>query len=146
MTTRRGIRPARAATASASDDRITWVRGDQHAGPRQTIGVLEVRDDGTPRVVFAERAEIDGHCHIRLARLAWGPKTSLETRWWSLVLGNDHQIHTVRNGSCGDALNTADVPRIVRALESLDLANEHIMLAVDDGLSVLPWRRTKASL
>ena len=127
------------ATTSAADDRITWFRGSLQAGPRQTIGVLELRDGGACRVVFAERAEVDARCHIRLARLAWGPKTSLGTRWWSLVLDDDRRVHTVRNGSCGDALNTADVPRVMRALEDLGLANEEVMIAVDDGPSVLPW-------
>jgi len=116
-----------------------WFRGDLQVGPRQTIGVLEVRDGGGCRVVFAERAEVDARCHIRLARLAWGSKTSLDTRWWSLVLGQDERVHTVRNGSCGDPLNTADIPRVIRALEELGLANEHVMIAVDDGPAVLPW-------
>jgi hypothetical protein len=121
------------------DDRITWYRGDLQQGPRQTIGVLEVRASGRCRAVFAERAEIDGRCHIRLARLAWGPKDALDTRWWSLVLGSDQKVHTVRNGSCGDALNRVDVPRIIHALEELGLANEQVMIAVDDGPAVLPW-------
>jgi hypothetical protein len=55
------------------------------------------------------------------------------------VLGEDQKIHTVRNGSCDDPLNTADVPRVIQALEDLGLANEQIMLAIDDGPSVLPW-------
>jgi hypothetical protein len=55
-------------------------------------------------------------------------------------VGRDQKVYTVRNGSCGDALNAADVPRIVRALEELGLANAGIMLAVDDGPAVLPWR------
>ena len=110
MGTKRPSKRAHAADGSPADDRITWFRGTLQAGPRQTIGVLELRADGAARVVFAERAEVDARCHIRLARLAWGPKTSLETRWWSLVLGQDQQIHTVRNGSCSDPLNTADVP------------------------------------
>jgi hypothetical protein len=131
-----------------SEDRLTWVHGDLQWGvPRQTIGVLELRADGRCRVVFAERAEIDGRCHVRPARAAWGPKDELETRWWSLELGADRRVYTVRNGSCGDALNAADVPRIVRALEELGLAHAEVMLAVDDGPAVLPWRsrRAKAS-
>jgi hypothetical protein len=127
-----------------NDDRITWLRGKRRPGPRQTIGVLELRGDGACRAVFAERAEVDGRCHIRLARLAWGPKDALDTRWWSLVVGPDRQVHTVRNGSCGDALTTAEVPRIVRALEDLGLANPGIMLAVDDGPAVMPWRAPRA--
>jgi hypothetical protein len=130
------------------DERITWFRGELQRGvPRQTIGVLELRADGRCRVVFAERAEIDGRCHVRLARTAWGPKEERETRWWSLELGADRKVYTVRNGSCGDALNGADVPRIVRALEELGLAHAGVMLAVDDGPAVLPWRdrQTKPS-
>jgi hypothetical protein len=101
--------------------------------------VLELRADGRCRAAFAERAEVDGRCHIRLARLAWGPKDDRDTRWWSMVLGPDRKVHTVRNGSCGDALNTEDVPRVMRALQNLGLANESVMIAVDDGPSVLPW-------
>jgi hypothetical protein len=124
-----------------TDERITWYRGRLQFGvPRQTIGVLELRADGRCRAVFAERAEVDGRCHVRLARSAWGPKDERETRWWSLVLGIEQKVHTVRNGSCGDALNREDVPRIVRALEELGLANAGIMLAVDDGPAVMPWR------
>ncbi len=124
-----------------TDERITWFRGElQLRVPRQTIGVLELREDGRCRAVFAERAEIDGRCHVRLARTAWGPKDALETRWWSLVLGTNQKVHTVRNGSCGDALNAEDVPRIVRALEELGLANPHVMIAVDDAPAVMPWR------
>src|SRR6516164_3026623 len=104
-----------------TDERITWLRGRLRPGPRQIIGVLELRSDSRCRVVLAERAEVDGRCHVRLARTAWGPKDSLDTRWWSLVLDSKHKLWTVRNGACGDALNTADVPRIVRALEDLGL-------------------------
>jgi hypothetical protein len=124
-----------------SDERLTWFRGELQPGvPRQTIGVLELRPDGSCRVVFAERAEIDGRCHVRLARSAWGPKDERETRWWSLDLGSDRKVYTVRNGSCGDALNAEDVPGIVRALEELGLAGAQVMLAVDDGPAVMPWR------
>ena len=125
-----------------ADKRITWSRGKLRHGPRQAIGVLEVRAGGDCRAVFAERAEIDGRAHIHLARGAWGPKDSLETRWCSLVLGADHKVHTVRNGSCGDALTAADVPTVIRALEGLGLANEGVMIAVDDGPAVMPWRVT----
>jgi hypothetical protein len=121
-----------------ADDRITWFRGKRRPGPRQTIGVLELQSDGRCRAVFAERAEVEGRCHVLLARGAWGPKTSLDTRWWSLVLGKDHKAHTVRNGSCGDAITTADVPRVIRALEELDLLSEQTMIAVDDGPAVFP--------
>lgn len=127
-----------------SDERITWYRGDERPGPRQTIGVLEVRGDGGCRAVFAERVEVDGRCHVLLARTAWGPKDSLETRWYSLVLGRGQVVHTVRNGSCGDRLGKADVPGVMHALEELGLANERVMIAVDDGPSVLLWRRKPA--
>ena len=121
-----------------ADNRITWFRGKRRPGPRQTIGVLELRSDGASRAVFAERAEVEGRCHVLLARGAWGPKTSLDTRWWSLVLSRDHKANTVRNGSCGDANTTGDVPRIIRALEELDLLSEQTMIAVDDGPAVFP--------
>lgn len=120
-------------------DRIIWVRGETRPGPTQTIGVLEIREDGGSRVAFAERTEIDGRCHIMLARKAFGSKTSLATRWWSLVIDQGSKISTVRNGSCGDSLTTADVPRIIAALEDLDLYTDQTFLVVDDGPSVLPW-------
>jgi hypothetical protein len=123
-----------------NEARITWYRGKPQRGPRQTIGVLEVRANGACRAVFAERAEVEGRCHTLLARRAWGPKDSLETRWWSLVLDGDHKAYTVRNGSCGDALTAGDVPRIIRALEELDLLTEDTMIAVDDGPAVFPRR------
>jgi hypothetical protein len=104
-----------------ADGRITWVRGPRRAGPMQMIGVLELKADGTCRAVFAERVEVDGRRHILLARQAWEGKDSLDTRWWSLVLDDEHRVFTIRNGSCGDAILKADVPRIVRALEDLDL-------------------------
>src|SRR4051812_39357215 len=94
-----------------ADDRITRFRGKRRRGPRQLIGVLEVRSDGECRAVLAERAEVDGRCHVELARRAWGPKDSLDTRWWSLVLDAGHKAYTVRTGSCGDPLTAADVPR-----------------------------------
>src|SRR5207248_10309182 len=108
-----------------TDDRITWFRGRRRPGPRQAIAVLELRGDGACRAVFAERAEVEGGCHIQLARRAWGPKASLDTRWWSLVLDTDRKVDTVRNGSCGDSLTAQDVPRVVRALEGLGLLTEH---------------------
>lgn len=120
------------------DGRITWVRGEEREGPRQTIGVLEMRGDGSCRAAFAERTQVDGRCHVLLARQAWGGKDSLETRWWSLVLDRNHKVDTIRNGSCGDPLLTRDVPAIVRALEEMDLLTEHTMVAVDDGPSVFP--------
>lgn len=122
-------------------DRITWVRGEEREGPRQVIGVLELRPDGFCRAAFAERTQVDGRCHVLLARTAWGGKESLETRRWSLVLDRSHRVDTIRNGSCGDPLNRADVPRIASALEELDLATEHTMIAVDDGPSAFPWLR-----
>ena len=125
------------------DGRITWVRGARRAGPMQLIGVLELKVDGACRAVFAERVEVDGRCHILLARQAWEGKDSLDTRWWSLVLDEEHRVFTVRNGSCGDALLKADVPRIVRALEDLDLMADDTMIAVDDGSPVLPRRQVQ---
>lgn len=122
-------------------ERITWVRGEEREGPRQVIGVLELRPDGVCRAVFAERTQVDGRCHVLLARTAWGGKESLETRRWSLVLNREHRVDTIRNGSCGDPLVRADVPRIAAALEELDLATEHTMIAVDDGPSAFPWYR-----
>lgn len=120
-------------------DRITWVHGDEREGPRQVIGVLEVQADGAYRVVLAERTQVDGRCHVLLARQAWGGKDSLDTRWWSLVLDRrTHRVNTVRNGSCGDPLLRRDVPRIVSALEELDLLCEQTMVAVDDGPSEFP--------
>jgi hypothetical protein len=68
---------------------------DRRPGPqREAEGKDEVRrlgdacgtdpfrrsPDGHCRAVFAERAEIDGRCHVRLARSAWGPKDERETR------------------------------------------------------------------
>src|SRR5687768_15120176 len=121
-----------------TDDRITWFKGKRRVGSRQLIGVLEVRGDGGCRAVFAERAAVDGRCHIQLARQAWGPKDSLDTRWWSLVLDRDHKVSMARTGSCGDALNAVDVPRVVAALEELELLTEHTMVVVDDAPSVFP--------
>lgn len=106
-------------------------------GPQQLIGVLEVKANGHSRAVFAERAEVDGRSHIRLARTVWQGKDSLETRWWSLILDATHKVHTVRNGSCGDPLLKADVPRIRRALEELELLGEEAMIVVEDGPMVL---------
>ena len=123
------------------DDRIRWVRGPERPGPRQTIGVLELKADGRCRAVFAEHVEVDGRCHILLARQAWKGKDALDTRWWSLVLDGDNKVFTIRNGSCGDAVLRADVPRIVRALEELELMTADTMIAVDDGPPVLPRRR-----
>lgn len=123
------------------DPRITVITGERHAGPNELIGVLELRADGSCRAAVAERVEVDGRCHIRLARAAWQGKDALETRWWSMVLDGTGKAYTIRNGSCGDTLTTADVPRIVAALESLRLASPLTMIAVDDGPAVLPWRR-----
>jgi hypothetical protein len=133
------------ATRTGEDGRITWITGDERPGPRQTIGVLEMKADGSFRAAFAERTQVDGRCHVLLARQAWGPKDSLETRWWSIVLDRGGKVDTIRNGSCGDPLRTADVPRIVRALEELDLAAERTMIAVDDGPSAFPWYRRASS-
>lgn len=122
-----------------NDSRITWIRGETRPGPLQTIGVLEIRKDGGCRAALAERTEIDGRCHILLARKAWGGKDSLDTRWWSLVLNSDNTVFTIRNGSCGDPVTKKDVPRIKKALEELRLQTEDTMIVVDDGPSVLPW-------
>ena len=122
------------------DPRITWVSGERRAGPNELIGVLEVRADGSCRAALAERVEVDGRCHIRLARTAWHGKDALETRWWSMVLDGQGKVHTIRNGSCGDTVIKADVPRIVSALESLRLASPRTMIALDDAPSVFPWR------
>jgi hypothetical protein len=120
------------------DERITWVRGERRAGPLQTIGVLELTVDGRCRAVFAERAEVDGRAHILLARSVWAGKDSFDTRWWSLVLDRDLKVFMIRNGSCGDPVLKSDVPRIVRALEELDLMTDETTIAVDDGLPVIP--------
>ena len=73
-----------------------------------------------------------------LARKAWGGKNALDTRWWSLVIDRRYKVATIRNGSCGDALTTADVPRIIRALTELDLlTGDTMFIAVDDGMSVI---------
>lgn len=117
--------------------RITWVRGAKQAGPEQLIGVLELKSDGSSRAVFAERTEIDGRSHIRLARQVWPGKDALETRWWSLVLDDARKVRTIRNGSCGDPLLASDVPRIRRALEELELLGEEVMIVVEDGPMVL---------
>jgi len=137
-------RPKRAASSqSGSDSRITWVQGDERPGPRQLIGVLELRSDDACRAVLAERTQVDGRCHVLLARGAWGGKDLHDTRWWSMVLDDDLKVHTIRNGSCGDPLLARDVPRIVRALEELNLLKRDTMIAVDDGPAVFPrLRRT----
>lgn len=133
-----------ASWPDASNDRIAWVKGEERPGPRQVIGVLELRPDGDCRAAFAERTQVDGRCHVLLARQAWGRgKDSLETRWWSLVLDRSHKVDTIRNGSCSDPLLKADVPRIVQALEELDLLTGHTMIAVDDGPSVFPRLRRR---
>ena len=134
-----------ASAPDASNERITWIRGDERAGPRQLIGVLQLRADGDCRAAFAERTQVDGRCHVLLARQAWGGKDSLETRWWSLVLDRSHKVDTIRNGSCSDPLLKADVPRIVQALEELDLLTEHTMIAVDDGPSAFPRLQRRES-
>ena len=120
-----------------SDARITWERGERRQGPTETIGVLEVQADGSCRAVFAERVEVDGRCHVLLARKAWGGKIALDTRWWSLVLDDNHKVETIRNGSCGDRLTRSDVPRIIRALTELELITDDTQIATDDAGSVI---------
>lgn len=127
----------------SQENRITWIRGEERVGPRETIGVLELRSDGRYRAVFAERTQVDGRCHVLLARQAWGGKNALDTRWWSLVLDENLKVVTIRNGSSGDAIHMDDVPRIVRALEELELSSEQTMIAVDDGTPAFPWLRRK---
>lgn len=121
------------------DPRITQVTGERRDGPSQLIAVLELRADDRCRLAIADRVEVDGRCHIRLARTAWSGKDALSTRWWSLVLHDDKAM-IVRNGSCGDPVTIADVPRIVAALESLNLAAPHTMIAIDDMPAAFPWR------
>ena len=133
--------PSTSSSARLLDERIVWITGEEREGPRQVIGVLELREDGACRAAFAERTQVDGRCHVLLARQAWGGKESLETRRWSLVLDRNHRVDTIRNGSCGDPLVTADVPRIIAALEELDLMAEQTMIAVDDGPSAFPRLR-----
>jgi hypothetical protein len=125
---------------SLRDGRVMILRGERHAGPDELIGVLEVRADGSSRAAIAERVEIDGRCHIRLARAAWGSKDALDTRWWSLVLDRVGKAFTVRTGSCGDLVSTADVPRIKQALEELELASPTTMIACDDGPAMFPFK------
>ncbi len=120
-----------------ADARITWVHGADEIPAEQLIGVLEIKADGSCRAVFAERAHVVGRSHIRLARTVWPGKDSLETRWWSLVLDPQHKVNTIRNGSCGDALLAADVPRIRRALEELQLLGEETMIVVEDAPLIL---------
>jgi hypothetical protein len=113
------------------------MRGDDRGGPRETIGVLELEPDGRCRAVFSERTEVDGRCHVLLARAAWGGKSSWETRWWSLVLDRGHKVEIVRNGSCSDPITQADVPRILKALTDLGLLKKGTMIAADEGRSVI---------
>lgn len=128
------------ARREAADPRIVWIHGDRREGPDETIGVLELRADGACRAVFAERVEVDGRCHIRLARQVWAGKDALDTRWWSLVLNGQHKVFTIRNGSCGDAIPRTDVPRIIGALTDLGLMTTDTMIAVDGGAAVIPGR------
>jgi hypothetical protein len=67
-------------------ERITWLRGARRLGPEQLIGVLEVKADGTSRAVFAERAEVDGRSHIRLARTIWEGKDVIVVEDGPMVL------------------------------------------------------------
>jgi len=123
-----------------ADARITWETGERRQGPNETIGVLELAEDGRCRVVLAERVEVDGRCHVLLARKAWGGKDARETRWWSLVIDRQLKVETVRNGSCGDPVTKEDIPRIIRALTDLELISDRTMIAVDAGGSVIVGR------
>ncbi len=67
-------------------------------------------------------------------------KDALDTRWWSLVLDRQFKVETIRNGSCGDKVTTADIPRIIRALKDLDLLTDNTMVAVDGGGSAIVGR------
>ena len=58
---------SRCAHILVIEPRITVVTGERRAGPNELIGVLEVRADGSCRAAVAERVEVDGRCHIRLA-------------------------------------------------------------------------------
>lgn len=122
------------------DPRITSITGPRHDGPDELIGVFEVRADGGCRAAIASRLEVDGRCHVRLARQAWEGKDALETRWWSMVLDGRGKANTIRNGSCGDSLLAADAPRVIAALESLRLSTPSTMLALDDAPAIVPWR------
>jgi len=123
--------------------RVTWERGEVREGPRETIGVMELEPDGQCRPGRAERVEVDGRCHVLLARKAFDRKRSLETRWWSLVIDKDHKVDTIRNGSCGDPVRKADVSRIIRALTELELITDNTMIAVDDGPAVIVGKMAK---
>jgi hypothetical protein len=138
-------RPSERVQRSGPDDggRVTWFQGDERPGPRQVIGVLELSSDRPCRVVMAERTQVDGRCHVLLARQAWGGKDTLDTRWWSLVLDKNLKVNTIRNGSCGDRILTEDVPRIVCALKELDLLTTDTMIAVDDGPPAFPCLPSK---
>lgn len=126
-----------------TDERVQWVHGEVRPGPKETIGVLELRADGRCRAVLAERVEVDGRCHVLLARHAWGGKDAPDTRWWSLEMDEDQKVLTVRNGSCGDPVRPDDTTRIARAVESLGLAAATTMIAVDKGSGVFPWRASE---
>src|ERR1043166_5454106 len=67
----RGRRDPSRGMKPVIDPRITVITGERHAGPNELIGVLELRADGSCRAAVAERVEVDGRCHIRLAREAW---------------------------------------------------------------------------
>jgi hypothetical protein len=54
------------------------------------------------------------------------------------VLDRDLKVFMIRNGSCGDPVLKSDVPRIVRALEELDLMTDETTIAVDQGPPVIP--------
>ena len=38
----------------ATDERITWVRGERRAGPNEMIGVLELKVDGSEQLLVVE--------------------------------------------------------------------------------------------
>jgi hypothetical protein len=128
---KRGQRRIRTRASRGTGERYAPVRNRSSAW-------LEIDDGGGCRAVFAERAEIDARCHIRLARLAWGPKTSRDTLVELGARRGSEGPHR-RNGSCGDGQNRGRRPADHAGARGFGLANEDVVLAVDDGPSVLPW-------
>ena len=103
-------------------------------GRRSACSSSESTAAVVPSSPNARRSTVDVTCSSRAV-----PGVA-RTRWWSLVLDERLKVDTIRNGSCGDPIETRDVPRIVRALEDLGLLAERTMIAVDDGPSVFPGK------